>query len=119
MPVDPNIRQLAADPDVMFTIRAIDCFFDFVAKEKDLDPALDAEVTREQMVEELWSMMKRGALRLTDGDDDDAPLVQQTLTSAERAHARVIGATLFAVRQHLRCAAQGAIDVTAPPRGHA
>ena len=107
MPIDPTIRQLAADPDVIFTIRAIECFFEFAAKEKDLDPAFDAEVTTEQMVEELWKMMKRGLLRLMDGgDDDDAPLVQQTVTLAERAHARVIGATLFAVRERLRCAAQ-------------
>ena len=111
MPIDPTIRQLAADPDVIFTIRAIDCFFKFAAKEKDLDPAFDSEATTEKMVEELWKMMKRGFLRLMDGgDDDDAPLVQQTVTPAERAHARVIGATLFAVRQRLRYAAKEAFD---------
>ena len=109
MPIDPTIRELAADPDVIFTIRAIDCFFEFAAKEKDVDPAFDAEVTTEQMVEEFWKMMKRGLLCLMDGGDDDAPLVQQTVTPAERAHARVIGATLFAVRQRLRCATQGDI----------
>ena len=108
MPIDPTIRQLAADPDVIFTIRAIDCFFEFIAKQKD--SMLATEVTTEQMVEEFWKMMKRGLLRLMDGgDDDDAPLVQQTVTLAERAHARVIGATLFAVRQRLRCAAQEGI----------
>jgi hypothetical protein len=103
MPVDQTIRQLAADPDAIFTIRAIDCFFEFIAKGKDLDRVFAAELTTEQMVEELWKMMKRGLLRLMDdGDDDDAPLIQETVTPAERAHARVIGAKLFAVRQRLR-----------------
>ena len=118
MPVDPTIRQLAVDPDVIFTIRAIDCFFEFVAKEEDLDLAFDAEVTSEQMVEEFWKMMKRGLLRLMECDDDDAPLVQQTLTPAERADARVIGATLFAVRQRLRRAARRGSDETSPSRRH-
>jgi hypothetical protein len=117
MPIDPTIRQLATDPDIIFTIRAIDCFFEFVAKEKDLDPAFDVGVTTEQMVEEFWKMMKRGFLRLMDGgDDDDTPFVQQTVTPAERAHARVIGATLFAVRQRLRSAAREGIDEASPPR---
>jgi hypothetical protein len=117
MPTDPMIRQLAADPDAIFTIRAIDCFFEFIAKEKDLDPVFDAEITTEQMVEEFWKMMKRGFLRLMDdGDDDDAPLVTQTVTPAERAHARVVGAKLFAVRQRLRRAARRGSDETSPPR---
>lgn len=107
MPIDPTIRQLATDPDTIFTIRAIDCFFEFVAKRQDLRPVFVAEVTTEQMVEEFWKMMKRGLLRLMDdGDDDDAPLIQETVTPAERAHARVIGAKLFAVRQRLRRAAR-------------
>jgi hypothetical protein len=112
MPVDQTIRQLAADPDAIFTIRAIDCFFEFIAKEKDLDRVFAAELTTEQIVEELWKMMKRGLLRLMDdGDDDDAPLIQETVTSAERAHARVIGAKLFAVRQRLRRSATMTADV--------
>jgi hypothetical protein len=119
MPIDLTIRQLAADPDVIFTIRAIDCFFEFAAKEKDLDPAFDAEVTTEKMVEEFWKMMKRGLLRLMDGgDEDDAPLVLQTMTPTERARARVVGATLFAVRQRLRAQPKEAFDETSSPRRH-
>jgi hypothetical protein len=105
VPIDPTIRGLATDPDALFTIRAIDCFFEFIAKQKD--SMLATEVTTEQMVEEFWKMMKRGLLRLADDeDDDDAPFVQETVTRAERAHARVIGAKLFAVRQRLRRAAR-------------
>jgi hypothetical protein len=74
------------------SIRPIDCF-EFIAKEKDLDPMFNAEVTTAQMVAKFWKMLKRGLLRLIGvGDDDDAGLIQQTVTPAKRAHARVIGA---------------------------
>jgi hypothetical protein len=76
MPIVPTIRQLAPDLDGIFLIRPIDCLFEFIAKEKDLDPTINAAVTTAQMVEEFWKMLKRGLLRLMDdGDDDDAPLI--------------------------------------------
>jgi hypothetical protein len=79
VPVDPEIRRLAADPEVIFTIRIIDCCFEGMAR--DTEPALSVELTAEEIMEDCWRMMKRGLLRLVnDGDDDDAPIVQQTVT---------------------------------------
>jgi hypothetical protein len=102
MPVDQEIRRLAADPEVVATIKTIDCFF------KRLAEQCFVADTAEEVIEDCWRLMKRGILRLYDPEvDDDDPFVQETVTPAERARARIIGARLFAIRQHIRRAAQG------------
>jgi hypothetical protein len=104
--VDPEIGRLAADPDVIGAIRILDCCFEAVADKKDLDSAT-AGLTREEILELCWRLLKRGLFRLHDDevDEDDAPVVQETLTPGERARACVMGGKLFAVRQRLRRAA--------------
>jgi hypothetical protein len=106
MPVDPTIRRLAADPEVVAAIKIIDRYFELFSKQRDNDPTLDpalAKVTAEDFVEDCWSLLKRGILRLRDnGDDDDDPTVRMAVNPGQRARARPIGAKLFAVRQHLR-----------------
>ena len=79
MPVDPEIRKLAADPEVLLVIRIIDCFFDSMVEGKE-------KATAEQMIETCWRLLKRGVFRLYDEevDDDDAP-IKGSLTPAERA----------------------------------
>ena len=96
MPVDPEIRRLAADPDALFVIRIIDCFFESMVEGKE-------EAMAKQMIETSWRLLKRGVFRLYDEeiDDDDAP-IKASLTTAERDRARRMGAKLFAVRQRLR-----------------
>jgi hypothetical protein len=102
MPFDPEIRRLAADPEVVAAIKIIDRYFQLYAEQRDNDPVL-AEFTAEGLVELCWRLLKRGILRFKDdGDDDDAPIVQLAVNPGQRARARLIGGTLYAVRQHLR-----------------
>ena len=103
MPVDPEIRRLAADPEVIFAIRMIDCCFERIAARKDVAP-VTVEATAEEIIETGWRMMKRGILRLHDPeiDDDDDPFIQGSVTPGQHARARVVGAKLYAVRQYLR-----------------
>jgi hypothetical protein len=84
MPVNPEIRQLAADPDFVRGIRMIDLCFESMA-ERNTDPTLSAE----EMIERCWRMMKRGILRLYDpeADDDDALFIQEP---RRRTSARVL-----------------------------
>lgn len=64
-----------------------------------IDSVLATEVPVEEMVEDGWKMFERGLLRLLDdGDGADASLIRQTVTSVERAPARMMGAKLFATR---------------------
>jgi hypothetical protein len=75
---------------------------------------------RQEMVEGFWRMLKQGRLRLKDDfDDDDSPFVQEVVTPGQRARARVIGAKLFAIRQHLRRTARTKAEVkrTGAPSG--
>ena len=108
MPIDRGeIRRLAQDPDAVAVIRMIDLCFEHMAKQKDAVPGLAADTT-EATIERCWKMMKRGIMRLNgpEADDDDDPFVQGAVTPGQRACARVMGAKLFAVRQHLRRTAQ-------------
>jgi hypothetical protein len=101
MPVDQKIRRLAADPEVVAAVKIIDRYFEVFAEQRDNDPAL-AEVTAEDFVEDCWTLLKRGILRLKDdGDDDDAPIVQWAVNPGQRSRARLIAGKLYAVRQHL------------------
>jgi hypothetical protein len=105
MAVEPEIRRLAADPEVVAAIKIIDRYFELFAEQWDNDPVL-AEITAEDLIEGGWSLLKRGVLRLKDdGDDDDAPIVQAAVNPGQRARARRISSKLYAVRQHLRHAA--------------
>jgi hypothetical protein len=107
MRVDPEIRWLAADPEVVATIKMIDRYFE-LSKQRDNDPTLYpilAKVTVEEFVEDCWSLLKYGTLRLR--DDDDGPIIRMAVNRGERVRARLIGAKLFAVRQYLRRAANG------------
>ena len=99
MPIDPTIRRLVRDPDAIAVIRMIDLFFEGMAERNGL-----AADTAEVIIERCWRMMKRGAMRLSDpeADDDDDPFIQVAVTPGQQARARVVGAKLFAVRQHLR-----------------
>jgi hypothetical protein len=120
LPIDPQIRRLAEDPEVISVIEILERFFEGCAKTKDIHPVLAFELTAAQMVEEYWRMIKRGTLRLKDDGDHDGPLIQETVTPGERARARHMGAILFAVRQHIRRAARRAarLKAIAPrPRG--
>jgi hypothetical protein len=102
MPLDPEIRRLAKDPEVVAAIKFIDRYFKLYAEQKDNDPVL-AEVTAENLVELCWSLLKRGVLRFKDDtDDDNTPIVQLAVNPSQRARARLIGGKLYAVRQHLR-----------------
>jgi hypothetical protein len=102
MPVDQTIRRLAANPEVVLAIEIIDRFFEGMAERKGDDPAL-AKVTAQEVIEDCWSLLKHGILRLKDdGDDDDDPIIQKTFTPGEAARARIVGSKLFAVRQYLR-----------------
>jgi hypothetical protein len=104
MPVDRGeIRRLAKDPDAIAVIRMIDLFFERMAKWREAEPGLAAD-TAEAIIERCWKMMKQGIMRLRDpeADDEDGPFIQGAVTPGQRARARVIGAKLFAVRQHLR-----------------
>ena len=102
MPLDPETRRLAADPEVVAAIRFIDRYFELYAEQRDNDPVL-AEFTAEDLIELCWSLLKRGILRFKDdGDDDDTPIIQLAVNPGQRARARLIGGTLYAVRQHLR-----------------
>jgi hypothetical protein len=102
MPADPEIRRLAKDPEVVAAVKIIDRYFELFAKQKDNDPVL-AEFRAEDLVELCWSLLKRGVLRFKDdADDDDAPIVHLAVNSGQRARARLVGGTLYAVRQHLR-----------------
>jgi hypothetical protein len=93
MPVDPEIRRLAADPEVVATIKIIDRFFKLIASR------YQSGVRSRKS--HYWQLMRRGVFCLKDdGDDDDAPLVREAVTPDEQARARVIGTKLFAVRQH-------------------
>jgi hypothetical protein len=52
MSVDPpEIRRLAADPYMIATVEIIECFFESMAGQKDLDPAM-AGATKEEIVED-------------------------------------------------------------------
>jgi hypothetical protein len=104
MPVDRSeIRRLAADAEVVATIRTIEGIFEFFAQRRSIDPVLAANVTAQEIVEDFWRKLKQGRLRLKDDfDDDDSPFVQEAVTPGQRAFARFIGAKLYAVRQHLR-----------------
>ena len=102
MPADPEIRRLAKDPEVVAAIKFIDRYFKLYAEQKGNDPVL-AEVTAEDLLELCWSLLKRGILRFKDdADDDDTPIVQLAINPSQRARARLIGDSLYAVRQHLR-----------------
>jgi hypothetical protein len=110
MPVDLKIRRLAADPEVVAAIKMIDRYFE-LSKQRDNDSTLYpilAKVTAEDFVEDCWSLLKHGNLRLRDdGDNDDGPIIRVAMNRSERVRARLIGAKLFAVRQYLRRAANG------------
>jgi hypothetical protein len=109
MPVDPEIRRLATDPEIIAAIKIIDRYFELVAKQRDNDPEL-AEFTAEDLVEHCWNMLKLGILRfIDDGDDDDAPIVQLAVNPGQRSRARFVGGKLYAVRQHLRRTARRAL----------
>jgi hypothetical protein len=105
MPVDPEIRRLAANPEVTLAIKIIDGCFERTAEgmRKDAAPGLAAD-TAEAIIEVCWELMRRGTLRLYDPeiDDDDDLFVQEAVTPGQRARARVMGAKLFAVRQQIR-----------------
>jgi len=103
MPIDPTIRRLVRDPDIILGVRMIDHFFKAIAELKEMAPVA-AEATAEETIETGWRMMKRGILRLYDPeiDDDDDPFIQGAITPGQRARARTMGAKLFAVRQHIR-----------------
>jgi hypothetical protein len=108
MPADrAEMRRLAKDPDVIVGIRMIDLFFELMAKRVDAEPRCAAD-TAEAIIEDGWKMLKRGILRLYDPevDDDDEPFIQGAVTPGQRARARVVGAKLYAIRQHLRRAAR-------------
>jgi hypothetical protein len=117
MPVDPEVRRLAADPEVIFAIRMIDCYFERIAARKDVGP-VTAEATAEETIETGWRLMKRGILRLHDPevDDDDDPFIRGTVTSGQRDRARVVGAKLYAVRQYLRRLQNAKMGGKAAPR---
>jgi hypothetical protein len=104
MPVDPTIRRLAADPEIVLAIEVVNRFFEAMAERRDkIDPALAISVTTQEVIEDCWSLLKRGILRLKDdGDDDDDLIIQRTFTPGEAARARIVGSKLFAVRQYIR-----------------
>lgn len=104
MPVDRvETRRLAKDPDAIAAIRMIDLFFEIMAKRVDAEPGCAAD-TAEAIIEDGWKMLKRGILRLYDpeADDDDEPFIKGAVTPGQRARARLVGAKLYAIRQHLR-----------------
>jgi hypothetical protein len=107
MPVDlAEIRELAADPEIVTTIEIIDCFFKLFFAESVDGCAEPAGMTPEERIEDYWLMLKQGTLRLYDPEIDDEPfIIQLTETPSQQARARPMGAKLFAVRQHLRRAA--------------
>jgi hypothetical protein len=45
MHIDPTIRRLAADAEVVATIQPIDGIFEFFAQRRSIDPVLAAKVT--------------------------------------------------------------------------
>jgi hypothetical protein len=98
-----EIRQLAEDPDIAFTIKAIDAFFcELPTKSLGVCPEL-AGKTAEEVIENYWRLLKDGALRLYDPEvDDDVVIVAEAETPGQRARARHVGAKLWAIRQHLR-----------------
>lgn len=108
MPIDPEIRRLAKDPDAIATIEIVDLFFAGLAERVGQQRGVEPLATAERIIEYGWKMMKRGAVRLRDpeADDDDDPLIQEAVTPGQRVRARRMGAKLFAVRQHLRRAAR-------------
>jgi hypothetical protein len=102
MPADPEIRRLAKNPEVVAAVKFIDRYFKLYAEQKDNDPVL-AGLTAEELIELCWSLLKRGILRFKDdADDDDTPIIQLAVNPGQRARARLIGGSLYAVRQHLR-----------------
>jgi hypothetical protein len=97
MPVDrAEIRRLAADAEVVATIKTVDGYFNVIAAR--YRSGISSRKSH------YWQQMKQGIFCLKDdGDDDDAPIVRKAVTPDERARARVMRAKLFAVRQHIRC----------------
>jgi hypothetical protein len=45
MPIDPTIRRLVADAEVVATIRIIDGIFEFFAQRRNIDPVVADKVT--------------------------------------------------------------------------
>ena len=110
-----EIRRLAQDPDAVAVIRMIEFCFERMAKREEAVLAAD---TAEATIERCWKMMKRGIMRLNDPepDDDDDPFIQGAVTPGQRTRARVMGAKLFAVRQHLRRTTQSRPTIKNGPR---
>jgi hypothetical protein len=55
-------------------------------------------------IEDCWSLIKKGVLRLYDDDiDDDTDVIlREAVTPGQQQRARHVGARLFAVRQHIK-----------------
>ena len=116
MPVDPEIRRLAADTEVVAAVNMVDSYFKLLTEQKDKDSVL-AELTADDFVEYCWSLLKRGILQFKDdGSDDDGPIFQLAMNPAQQTRARLIGGKLYAVRQHLRRTARRALRSTGSPR---
>ena len=89
MPIDPTIRRLAADAEVVATMRIVDGILEFFAQRRNIDPVVADIVTPQEMVEEFWRMLKQGRLRLEDDfDDDDSPLRDAGPAGAGPRHRR-------------------------------